>query len=111
MYKRQDLILSNPPYVDAADLAAMPAEYRSEPPRGLGSGADGLDLTRRILAEAGDFLADTGLLVVEVGNSWEALEADYPWHPFTWVEFAQGGHGVFVMQAVELEEFGARVAR
>jgi ribosomal protein L3 glutamine methyltransferase len=109
--KRYDLILSNPPYVDADDLAGMPAEYHREPPRGLGSGPDGLDITRRILALAIDYLADTGLLVVEVGNSWEALEAAYPDVPFTWIEFAQGGHGVFVISACELQEYGARLRR
>lgn len=102
--QRYDIIISNPPYVDAADLASMPAEYHHEPALALGSGADGLDLTRRILAEAEDYLQPSGLLVVEVGNSWEALEAAYPRVPFTWLEFEQGGHGVFVMSAAELRE-------
>ena len=109
--RRYDLILSNPPYVDADDLAAMPAEYLREPPRGLGAGSDGLDITRSILAGAADFLVDTGLLVVEVGNSWETLEAAYPDVPFTWVEFQQGGHGVFVLSAAELQEYGASLRR
>lgn len=102
--QRYDIIISNPPYVDAADLASMPPEYHHEPALALGSGADGLDLTRRILAEAEDYLQPSGLLVVEVGNSWEALEAAYPRVPFTWLEFEQGGHGVFVMSAAELRE-------
>lgn len=102
--QRYNIIISNPPYVDAADLASMPAEYHHEPALALGSGADGLDLTRRILAEAEDYLQPSGLLVVEVGNSWEALEAAYPRVPFTWLEFEQGGHGVFVMSAAELRE-------
>ena len=109
--KRYDLILSNPPYVDAEDLAQMPAEYHREPPRGLGSGRDGLDLTRRILAGAGQFLAETGLLVVEVGNSWEALETAYPDVPFTWIDFEHGGHGVFVLSARELQDYGASLRR
>lgn len=102
---RYDLIVSNPPYVDAADLASMPAEYHHEPERALGSGADGLDLTRRILRSAGAYLRDTGLLVVEVGNSWPALEEAYPQVPFTWVEFEHGGEGVFTLTALELQEY------
>ncbi|RLA46334.1 MAG: 50S ribosomal protein L3 N(5)-glutamine methyltransferase [Gammaproteobacteria bacterium] len=97
-----DIILSNPPYVDAADLAAMPAEFLHEPELALGSGPDGLDLTHAILAGAANFLNDTGLLVVEVGNSWAALEEAYPKLPFTWLEFERGGHGVFALSAGEL---------
>ena len=103
--QRYDLIVSNPPYVDAADLAAMPAEYRHEPELALGSGADGLYLTRRILVEARQYLHDHGLLVVEVGNSWEALEQACPQVPFTWLEFAHGGHGVFALTAAELQDY------
>ena len=98
-----DLIVSNPPYVDEEDLASMPDEYRAEPPIGLGSGKDGLDFTRRLLAEAGDHLTDNGLLVVEVGNSWVALEQAYPQLPLTWVEFERGGHGVFVLRKSDLQ--------
>jgi ribosomal protein L3 glutamine methyltransferase len=103
--QRYDLILSNPPYVDRADLEAMPAEYHHEPGLALGSGSDGLDLTRQILAHAGEYLCETGLLVVEVGNSWPALEAAYPRLPFTWLEFAHGGHGVFALTAAELQDY------
>ena len=102
--ERYDIIVSNPPYVDADDLAAMPAEYRHEPALALGSGVDGLDLTRRLLAEAEDYLQPWGLLVVEVGNSQEALESAYPDVPFTWLEFEHGGHGVFALSARELRE-------
>ncbi len=97
-----DLIVSNPPYVDAADLAAMPAEFHSEPPLGLGSGDDGLDITCRILAQAADYLNDNGLLVVEVDNSGAALDQRYPQLALTWVEFEQGGHGVFVISKQDL---------
>lgn len=102
-----DLILSNPPYVDDADLASMPAEYHHEPERALGSGADGLDLTRRILDSAGRFLRDSGLLIVEVGNSWPALETAYPQAPFTWIEFEHGGEGVFALSAGELRDLNS----
>ncbi len=108
---RYDLILSNPPYVDADDLASMPAEYHHEPELALGSGPDGLLLTRQILLRAADYLADSGLLVVEVGNSWEALEAAYPDVPFTWLEFEHGGHGVFALSAAELQEYRESLRR
>jgi len=97
-----DLILSNPPYVDAEDLADMPDEYHHEPAMGLGSGDDGLDITRQILAKACDYLNPEGVLVVEVGNSWINLEAAFPEVPFTWVEFEQGGDGVFVFTREQL---------
>ncbi|MEM8564406.1 MAG: 50S ribosomal protein L3 N(5)-glutamine methyltransferase [Pseudomonadota bacterium] len=107
--RRYDLILSNPPYVNGKDFASMPAEYRHEPERALASGEDGLDLTRRILDEAVRHLTSEGLLVVEVGNSWTTLEHAYPQLPFTWLEFEQGGHGVFVLTARELQEYKATV--
>jgi len=97
-----DLIVSNPPYVDADDLASMPPEYHAEPEIGLGSGDDGLDFTRRLLREASDYLTDEGVLIVEVGNSWVALEEAYPELPFTWIEFERGGHGVFMLTKADL---------
>ena len=97
-----DLIVSNPPYVDADDLATMPPEYHAEPEIGLGSGDDGLDFTRRLLREASDYLTDEGVLIVEVGNSWVALEEAYPNVPFTWIEFERGGHGVFMLTKADL---------
>ncbi len=97
-----DLIVSNPPYVDADDLASMPAEYGHEPELALGSGPDGLDITRRILREAPDYLTEEGLLVVEVGNSEVHLMSSLPELPLVWVELEQGGNGVFVITAAEL---------
>lgn len=102
-----DLIVSNPPYVNEEDLLAMPAEFQAEPAIALGSGFDGLDFTRRLLREASDHLTDNGLLVVEVGNSWPALEAAFPQVPFTWLEFERGGHGVFVLTAEQLKQHQA----
>ncbi|QFU76049.1 50S ribosomal protein L3 N(5)-glutamine methyltransferase [Halioglobus maricola] len=105
--KRYDVILCNPPYVDAGDLASMPAEYHHEPELGLGSGHDGLDLTRQILAQVADHLEPSGLLILEVGNSWTALDAAYPDVAFTWLEFEHGGHGVLALTAQELQEYAA----
>jgi ribosomal protein L3 glutamine methyltransferase len=99
-----DLIVSNPPYVDAEDMASLPEEYHAEPELGLASGDDGLDFTRRLLAEAADYLSEQGVLLVEVGNSWPALEVAYPELPFTWIEFEHGGHGVFVLGAEDLRK-------
>ena len=100
--RQYDLILANPPYVDAEDLADMPAEYQHEPALALGSGKDGLDLTRRMLAEAADFLTPGGLLFVEVGNSAAAMDAAFPNLPLTWLEFEQGGHGICVISREDL---------
>ncbi|AZG35620.1 MULTISPECIES: 50S ribosomal protein L3 N(5)-glutamine methyltransferase [Shewanella] len=99
-----DLIVSNPPYVDAEDIGDMPQEYHHEPAIGLASGNDGLDLTKRILANAADYLTETGLLVVEVGNSMVHLIEQYPDMPFTWVDFEFGGDGVFVLTRDQLVE-------
>lgn len=106
--QRYDLIVVNPPYVDARDLAGMPAEFRHEPAVALGAGADGLDIVRRLLREARGHLNDDGVLIVEVGNSDRHLEAAYPEVPFLWLEFERGGHGVFALTAGELDEHAAR---
>lgn len=102
---RFDLILSNPPYVDASDLASMPVEYHAEPALGLGSGVDGLDITRQILRQARQYLNDDGILIVEVGNSEVALQEAFPQVPFMWLEFEMGGNGVFMLTAEQLDEF------
>lgn len=103
--RRYDLIIANPPYVDAEDFAAMPPEYRHEPAIGLRAGMDGLEIVRRILASAGKYLTDSGVLVVEVGNSETALTDQYPQVLFLWLEFERGGAGVFLLTRQELDRF------
>ncbi|GGK82831.1 50S ribosomal protein L3 N(5)-glutamine methyltransferase [Amphritea balenae] len=103
--RKYDLIISNPPYVDQADLSSMPDEYQHEPDLALGSGPDGLDITKQILRQATQFLADDGLLVVEVGNSEVHLQQQYPQIPFTWLELEQGGNGIFLLTAQEVKQY------
>jgi ribosomal protein L3 glutamine methyltransferase len=97
-----DLIVTNPPYVDEEDMSDLPQEYRHEPVLGLASGSDGLKLTRRILSCAPDYLTDNGVLVCEVGNSMVHLMDQYPDIPFTWLEFENGGDGVFMLTRQQL---------
>ena len=101
---KYDLIVTNPPYVDQEDLDEMPEEFHFEPELALGSGEDGLDITKRILAEASDYLSEDGVLICEVGNSMIHLIAQYPTVPFNWVEFKQGGLGVFSLTKAQLDE-------
>ena len=100
-----DLIVSNPPYVDADDLAKMPHEFSHEPDLALASGNDGLDFTRRLLKQAADYLTDQSVLVVEVGNSSVALDRAFPEVPFTWLEFTQGDGGVFMLTGTQLRQY------
>lgn len=97
-----DLIITNPPYVDQEDLDSMPEEYHHEPEIALGSGEDGLDITKRILTTAADYLSDNGVLVCEVGNSMVHLIEQFPTVPFNWLEFKHGGLGVFSLTREQL---------
>lgn len=100
--KRYDLILSNPPYVNAPSMATLPEEYRREPEMALAGGEDGLDLVHTILREAPRFLTENGLLVVEIGHNRDDLEAAYPDTPFTWLETESGNEFVFLLPAADL---------
>ena len=101
---RYDLIVSNPPYVDADTMAALDPEYRHEPRLGLEAGADGLDCVRRILAGANEHLRTGGVLVCEVGASRTALERAFSAVAFTWLDLSRGGEGVFLLAGEQLGE-------
>jgi len=103
--KQYDLIVSNPPYVDEIEMNALPEEFKQEPALGLAAGVDGLDLVRKILADAPKYLKEDGVLIVEVGVSQYFVEQAYPELPLYWFEFEHGGEGVFAIQKSELELF------
>jgi len=97
-----DLILSNPPYVNAAAMRSLPREYRREPRLALAGGRDGLELVHRMLAQAAGHLNPGGLLVVEIGHNRAALEKAYPRLPFTWLDTSAGENYVFMLRKEDL---------
>ena len=105
---KYDLILSNPPYVGAEEMAGLPDEYRHEPVLALQANDDGLQIVKQILRQAVTYLTPQGVLIVEVGNSAGLLIEHYPDVPFVWLDFARGGEGVFLISAAELSEYADR---
>ena len=100
--KTYDVLISNPPYVDAPSMAALPTEYRNEPQLALGSGTDGLDHTHTILREAANYLTDEGVLIVEIGHNRDALLDAYPDIPFIWLDTSGGDQFVFLLRKQDL---------
>jgi len=100
--QRYDLIVSNPPYVTSAAMAALPPEYRHEPTLALAAGEDGLDIVRRILREAGKHLKPNGLLAVEVGHNRDLVEEAFPDLPLTWIDTAGGDGKIFIVHREQL---------
>ncbi len=102
-----DIIVSNPPYISAAELATLPPEYHHEPTHALlahPNSPHGLEIIDKILAQAGEHLSPHGILIVEVGNAEEALIEKYPDIPFLWLEFEHGGTGVFLLTAQQCKD-------
>lgn len=99
-----DIIVSNPPYVDAEDMSALSEEFKFEPSLGLAAGEDGLVLVDRILLQAVDYLSEQGVLIIEVGNSQQAMMEKFDFLPMTWIDFEFGGAGVCCIQYQDLKQ-------
>jgi len=102
---RYDIIVSNPPYVSLEEWEQLPVEFRAEPDMGFKGGHSGLDIVLRILVEAGQYLTEQGILIVEVGSSAETLQNAFPDVPFFWLNFERGGDGVFLLTAEQLSHY------
>jgi len=100
--RRYDVIITNPPYVNAASMQELPAEYRHEPDMALAGGADGMDIVRRIIADARNWLTDDGVLVVEIGNERQHVEAAFGGLDLVWLSTSAGDDNVFLIQAADL---------
>ncbi|OGO91185.1 MAG: ribosomal protein L3 N(5)-glutamine methyltransferase [Coxiella sp. RIFCSPHIGHO2_12_FULL_42_15] len=101
---RYDIIISNPPYVSKAEMATLPTEYLHEPRFALEAQEEGLAMALKILAEAGNYLCENGILMIEVGNSQTALIERLPNVPFVWLEQEHGGHGLFLLTKLQMDE-------
>jgi ribosomal protein L3 glutamine methyltransferase len=100
-----DVIVSNPPYVCHEEWEQLPREFRAEPDMGFKGGHTGLDIVLRILVDADDYLAEQGILIVEVGSSAETLQNTFPDVPFYWLDFERGGDGVFLLTAEQVHYY------
>ena len=106
--KRYDIIVSNPPYVTQSEIDQLPDEYHKEPESGLFAANKGLQFAITILQQAFYYLADDGIVVIEVGNSAQTLQQYFPDIPVTWLEFESGGDGVFVLDATQIRQYHAQ---
>jgi ribosomal protein L3 glutamine methyltransferase len=97
-----DLIICNPPYVNAGSMSALPAEYHAEPELALAGGDDGMDIIRRILAQAPDYLSERGAILLEIGNEYENFKKAFPQIPAIWMEVSAGEEQVLLIQAEDL---------
>jgi ribosomal protein L3 glutamine methyltransferase len=100
--RRYDVIISNPPYVTAASMRELPAEYKHEPDMALAGGADGMDVVRRIIADARNWLTENGVLVIEIGNERQHVEAAFGGLDLVWLSTSAGDDNVFLIQAADL---------
>ncbi|MDD5112951.1 MAG: 50S ribosomal protein L3 N(5)-glutamine methyltransferase [Methylobacter sp.] len=103
--EQYDIIVSNPPYVSHGEWSELAPEFRAEPDMGFLGGESGLDLVLRILVDAGDYLTEQGILVVEVGSSAQTLQDAFPEVPFYWLDFERGGDGVFLLTADQVNQY------
>jgi ribosomal protein L3 glutamine methyltransferase len=102
---KYDVIVSNPPYVCLEEWEQLPAEFRAEPDMGFKGGYSGLDIVLRILVDADNYLAEQGILIVEVGSSAETIQDTFPNVPFYWLNFERGGDGVFLLTAEQVSQY------
>jgi ribosomal protein L3 glutamine methyltransferase len=103
--RKYDLIVSNPPYVAISEWEQLADEFHAEPKMGFTGGESGLDLVIKILVDAATYLTDQGVLIIEVGSSAETLQNQFSNIPFYWLDFAQGGDGVFLLTAAQVVTF------
>lgn len=103
--KKYDIIISNPPYIGEIEMLTLPKEYEYEPTKSLKADDNGLAVVEKILRQAGNYLYDDGILIVEVGSNMNFLIERYPDLPFIWLDFENGGEGVFLLNKSDLVEY------